>query len=111
MIARLAQFEESGDHTLDDRPTGFQFLHDRYTKTESLIKALQTRTVGAISAAFLSILLSVTSLIYADAILGSGCERAVLVINVLVMIGTMILIWLLVRLGLSETKEETWGTM
>jgi hypothetical protein len=108
VIERFAEHEETEGHTTVDLPTGFQYLRDRYAKTVSLVASLRTWTVATIGASFLTILVSIIGLMFADSIIGAGSGFAILCVDGVLAIGTLIPIGILIYLGLSESREEQW---
>lgn len=106
VIFLLYENEKSEGHSKKDRPTGLQFVYeDRFCGTYSQITHLKRWTSFFIALAFASIIASIVSLAWTDAIVSVsyyGFKYIVLWLNVAIFIASLALAYIVVRLGLSE---------
>lgn len=111
VIFLLCENEKNEGHSKDDRPTGLQYVYERFYGTDSHIIQLKRWTSYVIALSFISIIASIVSLASTDAIISATCcslKYFVLWLNVALFIASLILAFYVLCRGLfGKTVHES----
>lgn len=112
VIRLLSELEQTSGYSKQDRPTGLQYVYERFSRTEAQMHQLQRWTLYVIGTSFISILASIVCLAMTDAILAWRCVSLPVIsviVNVILFAISLSLAFYLIYLGFSERSLHEAG--
>ena len=103
VISLLSDIEKKQGYTKKERPRGLQYLYeDRFLQTNNLIDRLGKWTFWLIRCSFITITLSIFTLLFIDKIISCNKGHVVLSINMILFVLSLILAYYLIHLSFLE---------
>jgi hypothetical protein len=111
VISLLCENEKNEGYSKKDRPTGLQYVYERFCNTDRHLADLKRWTLIVIALSFISIIASIVSLASTDEIISSTCcslKYYVLWLNVALFAASLILAFYVLWRGLfGKTAHES----